>query len=137
MLIVFWNDLNSIGAYYLKYAPEIALAFAFASAALAPAQNADLHKAGVAANHREKTVAPPETRVPLSAPGAHGATKNNLDQQLAKIERQSVKSGARKPVPHASSNPPKRSAQDAGNTKSINFAHQHHRSQGSNKRAKK
>lgn len=124
----------------MKYIVESAACFAFAFGLFASAQNADLQNKDIVASRRQRTGTTSTDRATVRTPGGHGAAKSgNLDQQLAKIERQSVKSGTGKPVRHPSSHVAKPAEQDAQNTKSINFGHRNRttRSKGSNKRGKK
>jgi len=125
----------------MKYIRGLAACLAFAFGICASAQNAGLQDKDIVASHRQSTGATSKSRATGSTVGGHGAAKSSkLDQQLAKIERQSVKSGAERPVDHASSHLPKTAEQDPGKTKAINFDHQHQRtarSKGSNNRGRK
>ena len=124
----------------MKYIVESAACFAFAFGLFASAQNADLQNKDIVASRRQSTGATSTSRGTVRTPRGHGAPKSgNLDQQLANIERQSVKSGTGKPVRHPTSHVAKPAEQDAQKTKSMNFGQRNRTttSKGSNNRRKK
>jgi len=124
----------------MKYILRLAACFAFAFGPFALAQNADLKDKDIMASHRQSTGATSTSRGTVRTPSGHGAPKSgNLDQQLANIERQSVKSGTGKPVRHPSSHVAKPAETDAQKTKSMNFGQRNGTttSKGLNNRRKK
>ena len=124
----------------MKYILRLAACFAFAFGPFASAQNADLQDKDIVASHRQSTGTTSTSRATVSTLGGHGAAKSgNLDQLLANIERQSVKSGTGKPVRHPSAHVAKPAETDAQKTKSMNFGQRNRTttSKGSNNRRKK
>jgi hypothetical protein len=124
----------------MKYIVALVICFSFGSGALASAQNADLQNKDIVASRRQSTGATSTSRATGSTPPRYGAAKSSkLNQELGRIERESVKPGTGKPVRHASSHLPKSAEQDDKNTRPINFGHQHQttRNKGSNNRGKK
>src|SRR2546427_4696110 len=121
----------------MKYILRLAACCAFAFGPFASGQNADLQDKDIVASHRQGTGATSTSRGTVRTPRGHGAPKSGyLDQQLAYIERQSVKSGTGKPVRHPSSHVAKSAETDAQKTKSINFGQRNRAttSKGSNNR---